>query len=265
MRGQQHIPQLSDGWLPEWARANTCACSCLQAPPAKRQARPSRAAKNAAAAAFVAMAADAAEEEGSDTDMGEASSDEEPSARRRRSGRARGGGSKAGQHWGSPSPAPSVSQKARPAAQKQQVAVAGEPQQQQPASSCDTEQPRRAAAAAAAPALPRVRAISSTGHTCRGRVKQKSHKSADLVEAGSLRCGWGAGRGRAVQERWQPRSPVPALPHHLPALPPNTHCRAEKGWYNAGYIFPEGFQSRTLFRSRCACASGLAALAGLQL
>lgn len=41
---------------------------------------------------------------------------------------------------------------------------------------------------AAAPAPPRVRAISSTGHTCRGRVKQKSHKAADLVEAGALRC-----------------------------------------------------------------------------
>ena len=41
------------------------------------------------------------------------------------------------------------------------------------------------------PALPRVRAISTTGHTCRGRVRQKSHKSADLVEAGALRCGWG--------------------------------------------------------------------------
>lgn len=37
------------------------------------------------------------------------------------------------------------------------------------------------------PQQPRARAISSTGHTCRGRVKQKSHKSADLVAAGSLR------------------------------------------------------------------------------
>lgn len=34
--------------------------------------------------------------------------------------------------------------------------------------------------------------------------------------------------------------------------PPPRGCRAEKGWYNAGYIFPEGFHSRTLFRSRWA-------------
>lgn len=26
-------------------------------------------------------------------------------------------------------------------------------------------------------------------------------------------------------------------------------CRAEAGWYNAGYIFPEGFASRVNFRS----------------
>lgn len=30
-------------------------------------------------------------------------------------------------------------------------------------------------------------AISSRGHTNRGRVRQKSHKSAELVEVGSLR------------------------------------------------------------------------------
>jgi len=51
----------------------------------------------------------------------------------------------------------------------------------------------RAAQQQATQQPPRVRAISSTGHTCRGRVKQKSHKSADLVEAGSLR--WGDGKG----------------------------------------------------------------------
>lgn len=59
--------------------------------------------------------------------------------------------------------------------------------------------------------------ISAKGHTNRGRVKQKSHKSAELVEVGTL--------------------------------------RAQKGWYNAGYIFPEGFKSRTLFRSSVALDS----------
>ena len=59
--------------------------------------------------------------------------------------------------------------------------------------------------------------ISAKGHTHRGRVKQKSHKSAELIEAGSLRL--------------------------------------EKGWFNAGYIFPEGFKSRTLFRSSVALDS----------
>ena len=57
-------------------------------------------------------------------------------------------------------------------------------------------------------------AISAKGHTNRGRVKQKSHKSADLVEAGNL--------------------------------------HVANGWHNAGYIFPEGFHSRTLFRSSVA-------------
>ena len=61
---------------------------------------------------------------------------------------------------------------------------------------------------------PKIRAISSTGHTNRGRVKQKSHKSADLIDAGTL--------------------------------------IARKGWYNPGYIFPAGFHSRTLFRSSVA-------------
>jgi len=58
----------------------------LQAPPAKRQARPSRAAKNAAAAAFVAMAAvSGGEEGGSDADMGEvdATSSDDRSVERR--------------------------------------------------------------------------------------------------------------------------------------------------------------------------------------
>lgn len=63
----------------------------------------------------------------------------------------------------------------------------------------------------------RSTAISSRGHTNRGRVKQKSHKSADLVAVGQV--------------------------------------RAHKGWYNAGYIFPAGFHSRTLFRSSVALDS----------
>ena len=29
-------------------------------------------------------------------------------------------------------------------------------------------------------------------------------------------------------------------------------CRADKGWFNAGYIFPEGFLSRVHFRSSVA-------------
>jgi len=62
-----------------------------------------------------------------------------------------------------------------------------------------------------------VNVISARGHTNRGRVKQKSHKSAELMEVGQL--------------------------------------RAEKGWYNAGYIFPAGFKSRTLFRSSVAIDS----------
>jgi hypothetical protein len=33
------------------------------------------------------------------------------------------------------------------------------------------------------------RAISETGHTCRGRVRQKSHKTTELVQVGSLRAG----------------------------------------------------------------------------
>ncbi|KAL6784666.1 hypothetical protein ACKKBF_B02710 [Auxenochlorella protothecoides x Auxenochlorella symbiontica] len=59
-----------------------------------------------------------------------------------------------------------------------------------------------------------VRAVSASGHTNRGRVKQKSHKSAELVDVGVL---------------WP-----------------------ERGWHNAGYIFPLGFVSRTLFRSSVA-------------
>ncbi|KAK9839324.1 hypothetical protein WJX81_008143 [Elliptochloris bilobata] len=54
-------------------------------------------------------------------------------------------------------------------------------------------------------------AISRTGHTNRGRVRQKSHKSAELLDIGQL--------------------------------------RAVAGWYNAGYIFPLGFKSRVHFRS----------------
>ncbi|GLI62832.1 hypothetical protein VaNZ11_005394 [Volvox africanus] len=54
-------------------------------------------------------------------------------------------------------------------------------------------------------------AISASGHTCRGRVKQKGVKRADLLAVGNL---------------------IP-----------------KPGWYNAGYIFPAGFRAQTLFRS----------------
>ncbi|KAK9803111.1 hypothetical protein WJX73_005483 [Symbiochloris irregularis] len=72
------------------------------------------------------------------------------------------------------------------------------------------------ASAAAAPksASGSGRAISRTGHTNRGRVRQKSHKSAELVSVGGLRAG--------------------------------------PGWFNTGYIFPEGFESRVHFRSSVA-------------
>ncbi len=56
-----------------------------------------------------------------------------------------------------------------------------------------------------------VSAISRTGHTNRGRVRQKSSKSAELVDIGHL---------------------VP-----------------REGWFNSGYIFPAGFMSRIIFRS----------------
>lgn len=59
-----------------------------------------------------------------------------------------------------------------------------------------------------------ITAVSCRGHTNRGRVKQKSHKSADIVDIGTL--------------------------------------HPETGWYNSGYIFPMGFHSRTLFRSSVA-------------
>lgn len=54
-------------------------------------------------------------------------------------------------------------------------------------------------------------AISRNGGTVRGRVRQKSHKQAVLLQLGML--------------------------------------RAEPGWFNAGYIFPDSFASRVNFRS----------------
>jgi hypothetical protein len=66
-------------------------------------------------------------------------------------------------------------------------------------------------------AAKKAKVISARGHTNRGRVKQKSHKSAEMVEVGAL--------------------------------------RVQKGWFNAGYIFPDGFKSRTLFRSSVALDS----------
>lgn len=49
------------------------------------------------------------------------------------------------------------------------------------------EQKAAAAKAAGKPLAKGFRAISRTGHTNRGRVRQKSHKSAELVDAGTLR------------------------------------------------------------------------------
>jgi hypothetical protein len=52
---------------------------------------------------------------------------------------------------------------------------------------------------------------------------------------------------------------VAHLPPSLPPPPPLPHplspCRAAKGWFNSGYIFPEGFHARTLFRSSVALDS----------
>ena len=46
-------------------------------------------------------------------------------------------------------------------------------------------------------------AISRTGHTNRGRVRQKSHKAAELLETGELRCAPrpGAWHGRCVPQQ----------------------------------------------------------------
>ncbi|KAK9846986.1 hypothetical protein WJX84_000674 [Apatococcus fuscideae] len=60
----------------------------------------------------------------------------------------------------------------------------------------------------------RRHAISRNGHTVRGRVRQKGSRQAELLEAGTL--------------------------------------RVDKGWYNSGYVFPDGFKSRVLFRSSVA-------------
>ncbi|PSC71800.1 Transforming growth factor beta regulator 1 [Micractinium conductrix] len=206
-----------------------------------RRARPARAAKQAAGAMLAAYAV-ASDDEGGDAALAaaiaaaEAASDDERPARAQRQRRGKRASPAPAVSEEPGSEAPSTAGKAAPARKKQRVdeqaaaaaaaagATAAEPassQQQGGSSDAGSEPAARqqgsrgsSPAPAAAAALPRVRAISATGHTCRGRVKQKSHKSADLVEAGSL--------------------------------------RAEKGWYNAGYIFPEGFHSRTLFRSSVA-------------
>ncbi|KAL0035689.1 hypothetical protein WJX79_008812, partial [Trebouxia sp. C0005] len=77
-----------------------------------------------------------------------------------------------------------------------------------PKQSKGSEEGRRAKAGSKAQGFS---AIARSGHTNRGRVKQKSHKAANILEVGSV--------------------------------------RAEKGWYNSGYIFPEGFKSQLPFRS----------------
>lgn len=60
-------------------------------------------------------------------------------------------------------------------------------------------------------AVSTARAISARGHTNRGRVKQKAGKHATILNIGV--------------------------------------ARSEKGWFNAGYIFPDGFKSEVVFRS----------------
>ncbi|KAL4451372.1 hypothetical protein ABPG77_009444 [Micractinium sp. CCAP 211/92] len=211
--------------------------SAAAAPPPRR-ARPSRAAKNAAAATLAAYAIDSGEEWDADAVAADSSDDEGGLALRhgRRRGGARGGSAPASaakrtsparkkQRVGQESAAAMAAVPAEmpaPAAAGSPAAPAGMQHQQQGGGSGEegtkpppgSERLQRSSRRSPAAAEPRARAISSTGHTCRGRVKQKSHKSADLVAAGSL--------------------------------------RAEKGWHNAGYIFPEGFHSRTLFRSSVA-------------
>eukprot|EP00887_Chlorella_sp_A99_P007228 scaffold2.g7228.t1 len=176
-------------------------------PAAMRAQRPARLAKAVAMTAFV-------DDQVSDGE-GTESDEEEPASRSAQ--RRRGGGG------GAPARAGPLQRGPAPKRQRMAPAAAGEGAEADPPSAAalssgeeerggSSEGPgpsSRAATAGVRP--PRVRAISSTGHTCRGRVRQKSHKSAELVKVGQLRTG--------------------------------------KGWCNAGYIFPEGFQSRTLFRS----------------
>jgi len=72
-----------------------------------------------------------------------------------------------------------------------------------------------AAALAARPLRGRsLVAVARSGHVNRGRLRLKSSKHAELVSVGAL--------------------------------------RAEPGWHNAGYIFPDGFVSRVSFRSSVA-------------
>ncbi|BDA48275.1 probable lysine-specific demethylase JMJ16 at C-terminar half [Coccomyxa sp. Obi] len=71
--------------------------------------------------------------------------------------------------------------------------------------------PAKQKAAPSKPPRRTVGAISRSGHTKAGRVRQKSHKQAEIVSVGNL--------------------------------------RTEAGWYNSGYIFPDGFTSRVSFRS----------------
>jgi hypothetical protein len=47
-----------------------------------------------------------------------------------------------------------------------------------------------------------ARAISETGHTCRGRVRQKSHKTTELVEVSYCCCCWCPAQGWEVLRCW---------------------------------------------------------------
>ena len=148
-------------------------------------------------------------------------------------------------------------------------------------------------------------AIARSGHTNRGRVKQKSHKAAHILEVGSVRsatkcctvsimCCTVSINVLSTQHPCAEHSAsmcCPVSTHVLSSqhacvlflaalsllgdLCVESHiglvflgtlwlglgsplytglsavicyCRAEKGWFNSGYIFPEGFKSQLPFR-----------------
>lgn len=192
------------------------------AAPAQQQQRPSRLAKTVAMTAFVDEAQ--AGSDGEET-VSEQEEEEEEQAPARGGSRAapRAGAARTRSAGGSGTAC--AKQRQSPAPKRQRVEADGQGQQmdvdggaagtaapprggsrasqQQAAatttedggSSGEEEEGLRPSSRPARP--PRVRAISNNGHTCRGRVRQKSHKSADLVTAGTLR--WAAAGSRQRQ------------------------------------------------------------------